>query len=267
MIGQRNYVIVYILVGILGFSSKTIESNASRLQTCIRPEHANQRLSLDTLPQKSINKESGGWEVLFNGKSTDKWRSTKGDTFPSSSWTVAANTLSVANHSKGEDIITKEQYSSFDLRFNFKLTFEANSGVKYFVEKIRNNETGQMEWNGLEYQIIDDFNNIAVKDHKHPSGSTAALYLVYAPTNKKLLPAGKWNSARIVAAGSHVEHWLNGVKVVSYTRGTADFRNRMTATKFKEYNNYGEVPMGHIMLTDHEGDKVYFSNIRIKRLN
>jgi hypothetical protein len=263
---EHNYFFIYLLIAALGFSYKTHTKNECPLQTSATSHHINKILTLDTLPRKP-RKASNVWEVLFDGKTTDKWKSINGDSFPSFSWTMDHNTLSVANNRKGEDIITKEQYSNFDLRFSFKLTYAANSGVKYFVEKIKNNETGEMEWNGPEYQIIDDYNNIAVKDHKHPNGSTAALYLVYAPKHKKLFPPGEWNSARIVARGSHVEHWLNGVKVVSYTRGMNDFRRRMTATKFKEYTNYGELPMGHIMLTDHEGDKVYFRNIRIKRLN
>ena len=116
-------------------------------------------------------------------------------------------------------------------------------------------------------QIIDDYNNSAVKNNKHPEGSTASLYLVYAPKNKRLLPAGQWNNAKIIVKGVHVEHWLNGVKVVSYERGSKDFRSRMATTKFKDYDNYGELSSGHIMLTDHDGDKCYFRNIRIKRLN
>lgn len=220
----------------------------------------------DSIPGSKRKKNSHRWEILFDGSNTDKWRSIKSDSFPSSKWSIDHGTLSVANHDLGEEIITREQYSNFDFRFDFKLTNEANSGIKYFVQKIKNNNTGTIEWNGPEYQIIDDYNNVAVKNNQLPSGSTAALYLIYPPKNKKLSPAGKWNHARIVAIGNHVEHWLNGVKVVSYERGTPDFRQRMAATKFKNYENYGELPTGHIMITDHEGDKVFFRNMRIKRL-
>ena len=122
-----------------------------------------------------------------------------------------------------------------------------------------------MVWNGPEYQIIDDYNNPDLKKDRDPKATTASLYLVYAPVNKKLLPAGEWNTGKIMVRGNHVEHWLNGVKVVSYKRGTAGFRRLMGATKFKDYSNYGELPGGHIMLTDHDGDKVYFRNIRIRQ--
>ena len=223
-------------------------------------------IDYDTVPKNSNQEKSKGWEVLFDGKNTDKWRGLNTDTFPLNGWAIEGKTLSVKNHKKGEDIITREEYYNFELVFDFKLTYAANSGVKYFVEKIKNNSTGEMVWNGPEYQIIDDYNNPDFKNDKDPRGSTAALYLIYAPKNKKLLPAGQWNNAKIIARGNHVEHWLNGVNVISYERGAKDFRRRMIATKFKDYDKYGELPGGHIMLTDHDGDKVYFRNIRIKQL-
>ncbi|MBS1669326.1 MAG: DUF1080 domain-containing protein [Bacteroidetes bacterium] len=220
----------------------------------------------DTIPRPDHQKKSGGWDILFDGKNTGQWRSLKGDSFPSHAWAVEKGTLSVANRAKGEDIITKEEYADFDLRFDFKLTEGANSGIKYFVEMVKDNAAGTMLWNGPEYQIIDDFNHPDVKDNKFPIGSTASLYLIYAPEHKKLFPPGQWNSGRILAKGKHVEQWLNGVKVVSCERGSPDFRNRISTTKFKNYDHYGELPTGHIMLTDHDGDKVYFRNIKIKRL-
>ena len=210
--------------------------------------------------------QKAGWEVLFDGKDTEKWKSTESDTFPTNAWGTTGGTLFVKDHVKGADIITREVFTNFQLEFDFNLTEGANSGVKYVVNKIKNNSTAQLQWNGPEYQVIDDYNHPEVKNNKHREGSTAALYLVYAPVNKKLFPAGEWNKAKVIVEGNHVEHWLNGVKVVSCERGSKDFRQRMSATKFKDYDRYGELPAGHIMLTDHDGDKVYFRNIRIKRL-
>lgn len=145
------------------------------------------------------------------------------------------------------------------------MTYGANSGIKYFVGEIENRATGGKVINGPEYQIIDDYNNPEVKGHKHELGATASCYLLYAPTNKKLFPAGKWNHIRIIASGNHVEHWLNGIKVLTYERGSDDFLRRKKNTKFRDYEAYGELKAGHILLTDHN-DKVYFKNIRIKRL-
>lgn len=225
-------------------------------------------LLTDTLPRLKDKKEKEHhWEVLFDGTNTDKWRGLNSDSFPSEAWAIERNMLFVNNHTKSQDIITREKYRSFELVFDFKLTYAANSGIKYFVNRIKNNRTGNIGWNGPEYQIIDDYNNPAVKDHQHDIGSTAAFYLIYAPQNKHLLPAGQWNHGKIIAEGTHVEHWLNGVKVVSCERGTNDYRKRISTTKFKDYDNYGEASSGHIMLTDHDGDKVYYRNIKIKRLD
>jgi hypothetical protein len=207
------------------------------------------------------------WEILFDGSSLNKWRSISDNTSPLKGWTIKDGVLCVKDHLKGQDIVTKEAYGDFELVFDFNLTYGANSGIKYLVGEIKNNATGKMEWNGPEYQIIDDYNHPAVKDHADKKGSTASLYLAYAPENKKLLPTGQWNSGRIIVRGNHIEHWLNGVKVISCERGTQDFRDRMAATKFKVYDHYGELPKGSIMLTDHEGDVTYFRNIRIRRLH
>ena len=104
-----------------------------------------------------------------------------------------------------------------------------------------------------------------MKDHKHDIAATASCYLLYTPHNVKLHPFGQWNHARIIARGKHVEHWLNGIKVLAYERGSDDFLKRKSTTKFSDYEQYGELPAGNILLTDHN-DKVYFKNIRIKRL-
>ncbi len=218
----------------------------------------------DTLPGHHKKEKSEDWEILFNGENTDKWRGANTDSFPSNGWIIKDGSLFLDKKGAG-DIITREMFSDFELVLDFKLTNGANSGVKYFVGKIKNKKTGEVVVNGPEYQIIDDFNHSEVKNHKHDIASAASCYLLYAPKNKRLNPAGKWNHVEIIANGKHVEHWLNGVKVLSYERGSQDFLKRKAATKFKDYDDYGELSGGHILLTDHN-DKVYFKNIKIKRL-
>src|SRR5699024_7529493 len=115
-----------------------------------------------------------------------------------------------------------------------------------------------------EYQLIDDFRHEAVKDGKSPETSTGSLYLLYAPEGKVLNQPGEWNHVRIVSQGKKAEHWLNGKKVVTYERGSEEFRELVSQTKFDEYQNYGEAPSGHILLQDHY-DKAYFKNIKIRR--
>lgn len=218
----------------------------------------------DTLYTPAHKGETGGWEILFDGKNMDKWRSKKSETFPTGGWIIEDGSL-VLNKKGAGDIITREKYSSFELSLDFNLTKEANSGVKYFVGELKNAKTGDVTINGPEYQIIDDYNHPEVKNHQHDIAATASCYLLYTPKNVHLRPAGQWNSMKIIAKGKHVEHWLNGVKVLSYERGSADFLKRKSTTKFKDYPNYGELASGHILLTDHS-DKVYFRNIKIKRL-
>lgn len=203
------------------------------------------------------------WEVLFDGTNMDKWRGKTNPTFPSHAWKYADGVLYLDG--KGGDIITKETYGNFELEFEFNLTEKANSGIKYFVGAMVNEENGSTMINGPEYQIIDDYNYPQIKDDPNGLSSSGAAYLIYPPKNKKLNPHGQWNTGRIVAKGKKVEHWLNGVKVVSYKRGSKDYLKRKADTKFKNDKNYGELETGHILLTDH-GDQVYFRNIRVKRL-
>ena len=212
----------------------------------------------------SLKHQADNWEILFDGKSTAKWRGKSRADFPNEGWKVENGLLFLEG--KGGDIITKEKYGDFELVFDFNLTENANSGVKYFVDTIVNRETGNIMVNGPEYQIIDDYNHPEIE--KDPTGlsSTASAYLLYAPdNNKKLNPAGEWNTGKIVAEDGKVEHWLNGKKVLTYKRGSRDFHSRKAKTKFKNDNQYGELESGHILLTDHQ-DRVYFRNIKIRKL-
>jgi hypothetical protein len=204
--------------------------------------------------------------ISFDGQNTSKWRSVNADSFPSNGWVIEEGALVLASRDGG-DIITREKSDSFELALDFKLTDSANSGIKYFVGNMNDKDKeGKTIFNGPEYQIIDDHSHPGITDDKKGQlMSTGALYLLYAPENKTLKPAGQWNTARIVANGKNVEHWLNGVKLLSYERGSADFRDKITATKFKNQENYGELESGHIMITDHD-DKVYFKNIKLRRL-
>jgi len=201
------------------------------------------------------------WEILFDGNNMDKWKGKNGQDFMKG-WKIEDGLLFLEE--RGGDILTKEKYSDFELVFEFKLTKAANSGIKYFVNTVKNVETGKTMINGPEYQIIDDYNYKGIKDDPHGTSSSGAAYLLYAPKNKKLNPHGEWNKGRLVVKGKKVEHWLNGIKVVSYERGSKEFLKRKSTTKFKNDENYGEQESGHIMLTDHS-DIVYFKNIKVRK--
>ena len=248
--------------GLVSFKTVGDIIPANKVET--NPQSAKDWTFSDSLPASARKAKMGGWEILFDGKNTEKWRSKNSETFPSDGWVIDNGSL-VLNEKGAGDIITREKFSNFELDLDFNLTDKANSGVKYFVGEVKNEKTGKVSINGPEYQIIDDYNHPEVKNHQHDIAATASCYLLYAPKNVRLRPAGQWNHIRIIARGKHVEHWLNGVKVLSYERGSADFLKRKSETKFKDDKDYGELASGHILLTDH-GDKVYFRNIKIKRL-
>lgn len=221
---------------------------------------------IDDVEKKQIllKDQADNWEILFDGKSMEKWRGKSSADFPREGWKVQNGLLFLEGN--GGDIITKEKYGDFELVFDFNLTENANSGVKYFVDTLVNRETGKIMVNGPEYQIIDDHNHPEIKKDPAGSSSTASAYLLYAPdNNKKLNPAGEWNTGKILAKDGKVEHWLNDKKVLTYQRGSRDFHARKAETKFKNDDQYGELESGHILLTDHH-DRVYFRNIKIRKL-
>ena len=224
-------------------------------------------------PADTMAESEKEWKLLFDGKTTTGWRGINQEDFPSHGWEVKDGMLIVkANDGKesgnGGDIITTEQYSEFILGWEWKmLTKGGNSGVKYFVKEglSDNNKYGA----GLEYQILDDENFSWMLEGKMQPGdyrTLASLYEIYPATNKSPKPLGEWNHSRIVVQGNQVEHWLNGIKVLEYERGSDDFREKVAESKFKEFEDFGEAPEGHILIQDH-GSEMAFRNIKIKELD
>ncbi|RPH33989.1 DUF1080 domain-containing protein [bacterium] len=210
-----------------------------------------------------------GWKLLFDGKTTAGWRGAYKAAFPEKGWEVQEGMLTVQPSGGGEaanggDIVTVDEYSSFDFRLDFKLTEGANSGIKYFVTEQQPRTPGSAI--GLEYQLLDDARHPDAKLGINGNRTLASLYDVMPAANKKPNPIGEWNQARIVVRGKHVEHWLNGVKVLSYERGGKGFLAHKAESKFKERKEFGEAARGHILLQDH-GNQVFFRNIKIRVLN
>ena len=211
-----------------------------------------------------------GWKLLFNGKNTDGWVGAYKKTFPEKGWEIKDGILKVlassgAESTNGGDIVTKEQFSAFDLSFEFKLTPGANSGLKYFVTLSENNQGSAI---GLEYQLLDDTLHADAKMGRDGNRTLASLYdLIKANKQSRFIKQpGRWNTARIIVyPNNHIEHYLNGVKVLEYERGSQSYRDLVAISKYKVWQNFGEAKQGHILLQDH-GNEVSFRSIKIKSL-
>jgi hypothetical protein len=194
-----------------------------------------------------------GWRSLLDGKTAAGWRGYRQKTVPDG-WTVVDGALTRTG--KGGDIITVDQFGDFELTLEYNLAPGANSGVFFRVT-----EDDPVIWHEApEIQVIDN----ARTDLK-PAQTTAANYDLHAPSSAVAKPAGQWNALRILVRGHHVEHWLNGTKVIDYELGSADWKQRVQASKFKEFPRFGTARRGHIGLQDH-GDRVAYRNIRIREL-
>ena len=225
----------------------------------------------------SAQEKANGWRLLWDGKTTNGWRSARGDYFPAKSWIIKDGELRVVASGNGEaqlggDIITRERYSNFELTADFKTTPGCNSGIKIFVQPNLDPVTGQGgkaktgSAIGLEYQILDDERHPDAKLGRDGDRKLGALYdLIPAGPNKHPNPVGEWNHARIISRGQHVEHWLNGKKILEYDRGSQAFRAAVALSKFKNIPGFGEWADGHILLQEH-GSEVSFRDIKLRVL-
>lgn len=229
-------------------------------------------LPVQSMDNKLGNVEvNGGFKLLFDGQTTAGWRGAKLDDFPKQGWVVNDGVLTVLESGGGEsaaggDIVTVDKYSDFELHLDFKLTPGANSGIKYFVDPKLNKGEGSSI--GLEYQILDDARHRDARlGNRVGSRALAGLYdLIEADKYiKNPNPIGQWNHAAVISKGNHVEHWLNGRKVLEYERKTPDFRKLIQESKYKNWSGFGEWEKGHILLQDH-GNTVSFKNIKIREL-
>ena len=198
-----------------------------------------------------------GWELLFDGETLDGWKAYNGD---------APQTWEVRNHSLyckggdhgGDDIMTVQTFGDFDLKFEWKIEENGNSGVIYRVRDGK--QWNQPYLTGPKYQVHDEHENY----DKHSVGS---FYDVYAPSrNKKVNPAMEWNSGRIRISDDLVTHWVNGRVVMQCTLHSEEYNKRVANSKWNDDPYFGKSPFGHIDLQNH-GSKVWYKNIKILRLD
>ncbi|MDR3456017.1 MAG: DUF1080 domain-containing protein [Verrucomicrobiae bacterium] len=258
---------------------KTAAPGAYTNPSYVEPKPAPAKNSAAAAPNTlTAQEKAAGWKLLWDGKTTAGWRSPKNDEFPTKSWSLSDGELKVissgnAEAQAGGDIITLDRYANFELTADFKTTIGCNSGIKIFVQpnlspidKVTGKPTATGSAIGMEYQILDDVNHPDAKLGRNGDRTLGSLYdLIPAPKDKKVMPVGEWNHARIVSQGKHVEFWLNGEKTVEFDRGSAAFRATVALSKFKNIPDFGEWADGHILLQEH-GSEASFRNLKLREL-
>jgi len=211
---------------------------------------------LNKLTQQEIDE---GWEILFDGESMDKWRKYLKDDVQG--WAIEEHGMKALGlpQGKGGDIISKDEFADFDLRLEFKIGEKSNSGIFFHVHEAK--EYGTVYMTGPEYQLLDDVGF----PKSGPLHDTGANYDVHEPVFGQVKTLDEWNTARIVVNGAHVEHYLNGRKVVEYDMWTDEWKEMKNNSKWKNAEGYAKYKTGHIALQDH-GGTCNFRNIKIKRL-
>jgi hypothetical protein len=198
---------------------------------------------------------SAGWRLLFDGQTNAGWRNYGKPTI-SAGWTVQDGALTRTG--AGGDIITNDQFRNFELTIDWKIEPGGNSGVFYRASE----EKDEIYWNAVEMQVLDDAKH---PDGQSPLTSAGAAYDLYPSPPGHVNPGGEWNTARLIVNGNHVEHWLNGFKLLEYELGSRDWDSKVAGSKFKPHARFGKNAEGHLGLQDH-GNLVAFRNIKVRVL-
>jgi hypothetical protein len=198
--------------------------------------------------------QPGPWWALFAGHDTSAWRTYGGKEFPKEGWVVEDGCLHLLPDSRGGQLVTKNTFENYEFEWEWRITRRGNNGVKYLVTEERPGTPGP------EYQMVDDTTT------RDPKFQTAAFYEVLAPQVKTpVRPPGEWNQSRLVVDGNHVQHWLNGVKVLAYELGSPEVKAGVARSKFKDVPGFDQKIRGHILLTNHS-DETWYRNLRIREL-
>ena len=230
----------------------------------------------DALNTLSEAEKKEGWKLLFDGKSLIGWRNYRESAPPSKHWDIEEGCLKNPKgtgrpETGGGEILTSDEFTDFDFRFERRIAPGGNSGVIYFVKERQNTPGAKMFGGddgtgpvGHEYQLLDDEQHPDGKDPAHRAG---ALYALIAPNaTKRLKPVGEFNQSRILVQGKHVEHWLNGAKILQYELESPDFLHAVATSKYRDLPGFGTKFKTRIQLQDH-GDEIWFRNLKIRSLS
>ncbi|MBC9795215.1 3-keto-disaccharide hydrolase [Sinomicrobium weinanense] len=224
----------------------------------------------------SATEISEGWELLFDGKTFDGWRSLGRNTVQNEHWRIEDGTIRKLNSGEvpslpdgqpveGGDLMTRDSFDNYELYFEWKISKKGNTGVKYNVsEEMSQNYDSKYSALGFEYQLLDDKDSEYAGKLK-PSQYTGGLYDLVAPKNARVNPVGEYNSSRISVNGNLVEHWLNGTKVLTCELGSPELDSLFQNSKYKDIPQFLEKRKGHIVLQNHKDD-AWFKNIKIRKI-
>ena len=265
---RTQFVILGLCLGcVLGVGCKTAPSTSE----AGKASRAGTQTGCNEL---TAGEKAAGWRLLFDGRSTDGWRGFQQEAFPKQGWVIEDGCLKCEKppepapgekpkHSLGGDIVTKEAFNDFEFSWEWKIAEKANSGVKYFVDEKRADKKGKVFKSaiGHEYQMLDD----AAYAKLGPKHFTASWYEVMEPRGAGVKPLGEFNQSRILVRGKHVEHWLNGVKVVAFETDSPESLAGIAASKFKDVPGFADKIPTPILLQDHGGG-AWFRNLKIRAL-
>ena len=216
-----------------------------------------------------------GWKLLFDGKTFDGWRNLGRDNVQTILWKIENGEIHKVNSGdapslpdgqpvEGGDLMTIDAYDNYELYFEWKILEAGNTGLKYNVSEELSQKYSEHSALGFEYQLLDDRDTLYAGKLK-PSQYTGSLYDLIPAKNTKLKPAGEFNTSRISIDGNHVQHWLNGEKVVEYDFGSKQLDSLYKLSKYKDYPGFLDKRSGHIILQNHKDD-AWFRNIKIREI-